>query len=144
MKISIKKSNFGIHWNYLKLPKHKLSSLKMKNLHLNSESLSELENSETEFSLNNPLKRWKLIFSLCRRFQLTIFLNHATTLAGIFRKLVALLHNFFLILRACNGLMYSFLHFFQFGQTFWNVVLYLLLTGLIIYCWNRVKKLLMW
>ena len=95
MKISIKKSTFGIHWNHLKLSKHKLSSLKMKNLHLNSESLSELENSETEFSINNPLKRWKLIFSHCRRFQLTIFLSHATTLAGIFRKLVALLHNFF-------------------------------------------------
>ena len=95
MKISIKKSTFGIHWNYLKLSKHKLSWLKMKNLHLNSESFSELENSETEFSINNPLKRWKLIFSHCRRFQLTIFLSHATTLAGIFRKLVALLHNFF-------------------------------------------------
>ena len=54
-KYSIKKSTFDLTWIYLELSEHKLSLLKIKNLHLNCEFLSELENLETEVSLKQFL-----------------------------------------------------------------------------------------
>ena len=78
---------------------------KIKNPHLHSESLSELENSEIEVSLKLYLKKprfieetsysgnlhhlptnVKSISSYCRQFQLTIFLHQAIIVAYIFRK----------------------------------------------------------
>ena len=52
MKISLKQSTSDLPWNILKLSEHQLPSLKkIKNLHLNSESLSELEVLDTDVSL---------------------------------------------------------------------------------------------
>ena len=81
-------------WNYANISFH---HSKIKNPHLNSESLTELKNFETEISLKRFLKKtiyggndlyWKLtlptltnvksISSHCRKFQLTIFLRQAT------------------------------------------------------------------
>ena len=52
---SIKKSTFHLTWNYLKLSNLNFHYYKIKYPHLNSESLSELENSETEASLKQFL-----------------------------------------------------------------------------------------
>ena len=98
MEILIKKTTFGlpgIIWNYANITFH---HEKIKNPHLNFESLSELKNLETEVSPKRFLKKtaiydkndlyWKLILptpknvksisSHCRQFQLKIFLRQAS------------------------------------------------------------------
>ena len=108
MKVSIKKSNFELPWNYLKLCEH-----------LHSKSLSERQNSETDVSLKKFLKNRFMFETICSgnlnlplrmfisnhstQFQLTIVLVQATIVVKMFYKLAAPLYNSFLILRVCNG-----------------------------------------
>ena len=61
MIIIIKKSTFDLPWNYLKLPKHKLSLLENKNPHLIFQSLNKQENSNNEVSLTQLLKKTQFL-----------------------------------------------------------------------------------
>ena len=63
MEISIKKSTFDLAWNYLKLSEHKLSLLKNQKL-ASKLQIPELENSETEVSLKQFLKKTDLLLLL--------------------------------------------------------------------------------
>ena len=57
MKISIKKSTFELTWSYWNYQNINFYYQKIKNLHLNFEFFSEVENSETEVSLKKFLKK---------------------------------------------------------------------------------------
>ena len=110
-----------IIWNYVNISFH---YEKIKNPHLNFESLSELKNLENEINLKRFLIKtaiyggndlyWKLtstnpknvksISIHCRQFQLTIFLRQTTFRdKTFFITWSPPLLNFFLMLRVCSG-----------------------------------------